>query len=49
MNKSGTVTPLGPGIRITQVHAEHSSELVWHNVGGATCRRASMIQAFTLL
>jgi len=31
MNKSGTVTPLGPGIRITQVHAEHSSELVWHN------------------
>src|SRR2546421_230098 len=31
LTKSGTVTPLGPGIRITQVHAEHSSELVWHN------------------
>src|SRR5256885_8264752 len=31
MNKSGTVTPLGPGIRVTEVHAEHSSELVWHN------------------
>ncbi len=31
MGKSGTITPLGPGIRITQVHAEHSSELVWHN------------------
>src|SRR5258706_16370552 len=25
MYKSGTVTPLGPGIRITQVHAVHSS------------------------
>lgn len=31
MNKSGTVTPLGPDIKITMVHAEHSSELVWHN------------------
>lgn len=31
MNKSGTITPLGPGIRITMVHAEHSSELVWKN------------------
>jgi L-ascorbate metabolism protein UlaG (beta-lactamase superfamily) len=31
MNKGGTVTPLGPGIRITMVHAEHSSELVWRN------------------
>ncbi len=31
MNKSGTIQPLGPGIRITMVHAEHSSELVWHN------------------
>jgi len=31
MGKSGTITPLGPGIRITQVHAEHSSELLWHN------------------
>jgi L-ascorbate metabolism protein UlaG (beta-lactamase superfamily) len=29
--KSGTVTPLGPDIRITQVHAEHSSEIVWKN------------------
>ena len=25
------MTPLGPGIRVTEVHAEHSSELVWHN------------------
>jgi L-ascorbate metabolism protein UlaG (beta-lactamase superfamily) len=31
MNKSGTITPLGPGIRITMVRAEHSSELVWRN------------------
>ncbi len=31
MNKSGTIAPLGPGIRITMVRAEHSSELVWHN------------------
>jgi L-ascorbate metabolism protein UlaG (beta-lactamase superfamily) len=31
MNKGGTVAPLGPGIRITMVHAEHSSELVWKN------------------
>jgi L-ascorbate metabolism protein UlaG (beta-lactamase superfamily) len=30
-SKSGTVTPLGPGIKITQVHAEHSSELLWRN------------------
>lgn len=29
--KSGTVTPLGPNIRITATHAEHSSELVWRN------------------
>ena len=28
MNKGGTITPY-PGIEITQVHAEHSSELVW--------------------
>lgn len=27
-NKSGTVTPLGPDIRITMVRAEHSSEVV---------------------
>jgi L-ascorbate metabolism protein UlaG (beta-lactamase superfamily) len=29
--KSGTVTPLGPDIKITAVHAEHSSELGWRN------------------
>ena len=29
--KSGTVTPLGPQIRITGVHAEHSSELAYKN------------------
>jgi L-ascorbate metabolism protein UlaG (beta-lactamase superfamily) len=29
--KSGTVTPLGPEIKITAVHAEHSSELGWKN------------------
>ena len=28
MNKSGTIMPLGPGIKITMVRAEHSSELV---------------------
>jgi L-ascorbate metabolism protein UlaG (beta-lactamase superfamily) len=27
-NKSGPITPLGEGIRITMVHAEHSSEVV---------------------
>jgi|SRR5882757_5596133 len=31
MNKSGTIQPLGPGIKITMVRAEHSSELVWKN------------------
>lgn len=31
MNKSGTITPLGPDIKITMVRAEHSSELLWHN------------------
>src|SRR5919199_1923772 len=31
MNKSGTITPLGPNIRITQVHAEHSSEFAYQN------------------
>jgi L-ascorbate metabolism protein UlaG (beta-lactamase superfamily) len=35
MNKGGTVAPLSaegaPGVRITMVHAEHSSELVWRN------------------
>lgn len=29
--KGGTVTPLGADIKITAVHAEHSSELVWRN------------------
>lgn len=29
--KSGTVTPIGPNIKITAVHAEHSSELGWKN------------------
>mgnify|MGYP001617502497 FL=1 len=31
MNKSGTIMPIGPGIKITMVRAEHSSELVWAN------------------
>lgn len=31
MNKSGTVTPIGPAIKVTMVHAEHSSEYVWKN------------------
>ncbi|HEY8608087.1 MAG TPA: metal-dependent hydrolase [Noviherbaspirillum sp.] len=30
-NKGGTITPLGAGIKITAVHAEHSSELTWRN------------------
>ncbi|MDQ9171161.1 metal-dependent hydrolase [Oxalobacteraceae bacterium R-40] len=30
-NKGGTITPLGPNIKITATHAEHSSELVWRN------------------
>jgi L-ascorbate metabolism protein UlaG (beta-lactamase superfamily) len=29
--KGGTITPLGPDIKITAVHAEHSSELGWKN------------------
>ena len=33
MNKSGSITPFGPGVRITMTHAEHSSELVWRNSG----------------
>jgi len=46
MNKGGSITPLGPGIKVTMVHAEHSSELIWHNpatdkdethVGGEPC------------
>lgn len=31
MNKSGTVTPVGPNVKVTMVRAEHSSELVWKN------------------
>ena len=30
MGKSGTITPF-PNVKITMVHAEHSSELVWTN------------------
>jgi L-ascorbate metabolism protein UlaG (beta-lactamase superfamily) len=30
MGKGGTIQPF-PGVKITQVHAEHSSELLWHN------------------
>ena len=48
MNKGATIMPFGKdgGVRITMVHAEHSSELVWHNpatdkdethVGGEPC------------
>lgn len=31
MNKGGTVTPLGPDVAITMVHADHSSEFVHTN------------------
>ena len=31
MNKTGTISPLGPMIQISMVHAEHSSELDWVN------------------
>jgi L-ascorbate metabolism protein UlaG (beta-lactamase superfamily) len=31
MNKSGTVTPIGPNVKVTMVKAEHSSEMVWKN------------------
>ncbi len=31
MDKSGTITPLGEGIKITMVHAEHTSALEWLN------------------
>lgn len=46
MNKGASITPFGPGVRITMTHAEHSSELVWRNpetnkdethVGGEPC------------
>jgi L-ascorbate metabolism protein UlaG (beta-lactamase superfamily) len=31
MGKGGTVTPIGPDIKITATRAEHSSELTWKN------------------
>ena len=31
MNKSGSIKPIGPDIKVTLVHAEHSSELVYKN------------------
>ena len=31
MNKGGTITPLGPDIKITMTRAEHSSEYAWKN------------------
>ena len=31
MNKAGTVTPVGPNVKVTMVRAEHSSERVWKN------------------
>jgi L-ascorbate metabolism protein UlaG (beta-lactamase superfamily) len=31
INRGGTIRPLGPDVKITLTHAEHSSELVWHN------------------
>ena len=31
MNKSGSVTPVGPGVKVTMTHAENSSELLWRN------------------
>lgn len=33
-NKSGPIQPLGPGIRITMVHAEHSSDIVHTDPAG---------------
>lgn len=33
MGKGGTITPF-PGIKITQTHASHSSELLWPNAQG---------------
>jgi L-ascorbate metabolism protein UlaG (beta-lactamase superfamily) len=31
MNKGGSIKPIGPDIKVTLVHAEHSSELVFKN------------------
>ena len=36
MNKSGSITTPGAGIRITVTRAEHSSELVWKNPATGT-------------
>jgi L-ascorbate metabolism protein UlaG (beta-lactamase superfamily) len=30
-NKSGTLNPVGPGVKVVAVRAEHSSELTWKN------------------
>ncbi len=32
--KGGTITPMGPNIKITMVHAEHESELNWKDENG---------------
>jgi len=34
INKSGSLAPLGPGIKVTLVQAEHSSEYLWKNPAG---------------
>jgi L-ascorbate metabolism protein UlaG (beta-lactamase superfamily) len=39
MGKSGTVMPFGSGVKVTQVHAEHDSELTWTDP--ATGKRAT--------
>lgn len=31
MNMGGTVTPIGPKVKVSMVKAEHSSEIVWKN------------------
>jgi L-ascorbate metabolism protein UlaG (beta-lactamase superfamily) len=31
MGKGGTITPIGSDVKVSQVHAEHSSELLWTN------------------
>lgn len=31
MGKGGTITPIGPDIKISQVHADHSSEFIYMN------------------
>ena len=31
MGKGGTITPLGPDIKISQVRADHSSEFIYNN------------------